>query len=95
MKINKDKSKAMKFTRVTKADFPLELSFEDGVVLEVLDEIKLLGIIVQDNLKWNKNTDYICKKARQRIWLLRNMRKSGLSQSELVDAYIKEVRSLL
>ena len=95
MKINQVKSKAMKFTRVTKVDFPLELNFEDGDLLEVLDEIKLLGVIVQDNLKWNRNTDYICKKARQRIWLIRNMRKSGLSQKELVDAYTKEVRSLL
>ena len=95
MIINKEKTKAMKFTRVTKVDFPLELNFEDGDLLEVLDEIKLLGVIVQDNLKWNRNTDYICKKARQRIWLIRNMRKSGLSQKELVDAYTKEVRSLL
>ena len=51
--------------------------------------------MVSGNLKWNENTDYICTKAKKKIWLLRNMKKSGLTQCELIDAYKKEVRSLL
>ena len=31
----------------------------------------------------------------KKLWLLRNMKKSGLNQNELKDAYAKEVRSLL
>ena len=34
-------------------------------------------------------------KSKEKIWLLRNMKKSGLSESELIDAYKKEIRSLL
>ena len=33
--------------------------------------------------------------ARRKIWLLRNMKKSGLSTDELIDAYKKEIRSIL
>ena len=64
-------------------------------MLEQVQEIKLLGVIVNQNLTWESNTNYICKKARKKIWLLKNMKISGLRQNELVDAYKKEVRSLL
>ena len=57
--------------------------------------MKLLGVIVSDSLKWGPNTDFICKRAKSKIWLLRNMKESGLTDSQVVDAYKKEVRSLL
>ena len=95
MKINKSKTKVMKFSRAKSSDFPLEVAFADGQNLEVINEFKLLGVMVQNNLKWGKNTEYICKRARGKIWLLRNMKNSGLDQAELLDAYKKEVRSLV
>ena len=57
--------------------------------------MKLLGLIINKNLSWEDNTDYICRKAQKKIWILRGMKKSGLNQSQLVDAYQKEVRSIL
>ena len=95
MKINKNKTKVMKFTRARKLDFPLEVSFSDNVNLEYLTEIKLLGVVISDNLSWQSNTDFICKKAMQKMWLLRSMKLSGLNHLELIDAYCKEIRSLL
>ena len=85
----------MKFSRVVRTDFLLEVCISNNDFLEEISEIKLLGVLVDNSLKWTKNTDYICQKARQRIWLLRNMKKSGLNLTELIDACIKEVRSLL
>ena len=95
MKINYKKTKVMVFSRAKKIDFPLEVSFPGGEILERLTEVKLLGVMITDNLSWQSNTDYICSKARKKIWLLRSMKFAGLTQSELVDAYCKEVRSLL
>ena len=69
----------MKFTRVAKTDFPLEVAVKDGECLEEVKEIKLLCVLVTKKFKWHKNTDYICKKARKKTWLLRNMKKSGLN----------------
>ena len=71
------------------------MSFSDNVNLEVIEKTKLLGIIINTKLKWNDNTDYICDKARKKLWLIRNMKISGLTQGQLIDAYTKEVRSLL
>ena len=61
MKINNSKTKVMKFVRSLKYDFPLEVSFSDKVVLEQVETTKLLGIIIAENLKWDPNTEYICK----------------------------------
>ena len=66
MKLNKEKTKIISFSKSRKWDFPPELEFVDGTKIGTLSETKLLGVIVNNDLKWHKNTTYICNKARQR-----------------------------
>ena len=56
---------------------------------------KLLGIILSDNLKWDEHVEYICKKARKRIWMLRRMMEFGLKYETILDFYFKEITSIL
>ena len=77
MKINESKTKVMKFCRAKKSDFPLEVAFSNGPNLEVITDFKLLGVVIQDDLKWRKNSEYICKRAISKFWLFRNMKKVG------------------
>ena len=95
MVINKQKTKVISFTKSRKWDFPPELYFSDGTPIEYLSEIKLLGVMVSQDTKWAKNTDYICQKARQKLWLLRRMQKLDLTIHQMFDVYCKEVRSIL
>ena len=67
MKINKKKTNIMLFNNARKFDFPPELTFDDGTPLEVISEVKLVGIILSNNLKWQKNTEYITKKAMKKM----------------------------
>ena len=60
--------------------------------LEVVEEFKLLGVIITSNLKWNKN---ITQKGFQRLMMLRRLKQLGASQTELKDIYEKQVRSIL
>ena len=60
-----------------------------------MEQIKLLGIIVTSDLRWHANTDYLCKQAYSRIWLLRNLKNLGASIPELLDTYIKQVRCIV
>ena len=85
----------MLFNTSRKWDFPLEVTFEDGSQLQCVKDIKLVGVYVTDDLKWQRNTDYICSKARRKLWLLRRMKVLNLSTVQLVVVYCKEVRSLL
>ena len=95
MIINKKKTKIISFTKSRKWDFPLELTFSDGSMIEYTSETKLVGVILSENLSWGKNTTYICDKARQKIWMLRRMVKLGLDKFTMYDVYTKEVRSIL
>ena len=94
MKINHKKSKIMLFNTAKTNDFSPEITLEDET-LEVVDELKLLGVKVTSDLKWHRNTEYITKKAYSRLWLLRRLKLFGANQTELLDVYYKQVRSVL
>ena len=95
MKINNDKSKVMVFNHSRNYQFPPEIGFESESKLEYVRQAKILGVIVTDNLKWSENTKYITSKAMSRIWCLRRMKKLGLDNEVIFDAYFKEIRSVL
>ena len=57
--------------------------------------MKLVGVIITSDLKWVKNTNYICEKAMVRLWILRRMKVFNLDMEHICDTYIKEIRSLL
>ena len=61
----------------------------------VVSEIKLVGVLLSDDLSWHKNTLYICEKARLKLWILRRMVTLDLDQDQLYDVYCKEIRSIL
>ena len=83
------------FSKSRKWDFPPEVFFSDGTPLEFMSEPKLVGVVVSRNLKWFKNTSYICEKARSKLWILRRMLKLDLNTHQMFDVYTKEVRSIL
>ena len=85
--LNKKKTKVMKFSNSRKLDFPLEVTFRDGTVLETMSETTILGVVVSDDLKWAKNTEFICTKARRKLWILRRMLCLKLTKSEMFDIY--------
>ena len=95
MVINKTKTNCMLFNKSRNWTFPPEILFNDGSALNIISETKLVGVILSDDLKWQKNTDYICQKARKKIWLLRRMKSLNLSTEQIVDVYQKEVRSIV
>ena len=94
MRINHSKTKVMLFNSAKKFDFQPNLVI-DEVNLEVVEQMKLLGVVITSDLKWDKNTDYITKKAFSRLWLLRRLKKLGASRAALLDIYVKNVRSVV
>ena len=95
MVINEDKTKVMLFNQGRKYDFLPNITNESGDMLEVVEEFKLLGLVVRSDLSWQSNTEHLCKKAYSRLWMLRNLKKLGVHQAELIDVYMKQCRSVL
>ena len=95
MQINVKKTKVMLFNTSKKNDFQPEIVGENGEILDIEDEFKLLGVKITSNLRWDANTQYICAKAYSRLWMLRNLKKYGASIEDLLDVYEKQCRSVL
>ena len=72
-----------------------KLTLNGKTYLEVVEKFKLLGIHIRSDMKWYDNTDNICKKGYQRLWMLRRLKGLGANQSELLDVFNKQVRSVL
>ena len=94
MRVNRKKTKVMLFNTAKKQDFTPTLTINNEL-LEVTEEIKLLGVKVTNDLKWNLNTKYITTKAYSRLWMLRRLKNLGASRAELVNCYTKQTRSVL
>ena len=47
--------------------------------LEVVEKVKLLGVTIQCDLKWDSQVDNILKKANQKMFMLRKLKAAGLN----------------
>ncbi len=63
--------------------------------LEIVEEIKLLGIIITSDMKWEANTKHLTSKGYARLWMLRNLKQYGASEVDLLTVYKTQVRSVL
>ena len=61
--------------------------------LAVVDKVKLLGVIIRDDLKWDGQVENI--KANQKFFMLRKLKKAGFSSQELVTIYKGYMRPVL
>ena len=94
MIINEKKTKTMIINFTENFKFTTRLKLKDENV-EVVTSTKLLGTMVQDDLKWDLNTSTIVKKANARMELLRRVASFGTPAEDLKTVYILFVRSLL
>ena len=68
MVINHEKTKVMLFNTRNKYDFDLEVYLADTQI-EVVDQVKLLGLTIRSDLNWKTNTQKMCQKGFSRMWI--------------------------
>ena len=83
------------FNKSRKFDFQPKVHFSNGELLELVSDIRLVGVIISNDMRWKKNTDYFCQKATKKLWTLRRLKQYNLDPFQIFDVYCKEVRSLL
>ena len=94
MKLNAKKCKEM---RICLLKDPIEFPYLkiDDHQLELVTSHKVLGLLIQNNGKWNNHIDSIVTKASMRLHILRVLRRSGVEISDLITIYTALIRSLL
>ncbi len=67
----------------------------DKTPVERVNSFKFLGIHITEDLTWSAHIDAVLKKAHQRLFFLRRLRKFGTSPSILRSFYTCTVESIL
>ena len=97
MKLNNEKSKEMIISFAKNGNFRHTIPNIkiDGIDVEQVDNDKLLGVTISHDLSWNKHVENIVKKAGKRLYMLYQLKRAGISQSDLVTVYLSVVRPVL
>ena len=69
--INTKKTNIMICNNSRKHAFAPEFKVGNSEVLQVKDTLKILGVMIQANLKWEAQVEQMSRKASKKIWLLR------------------------
>ena len=67
----------------------------NGQELEVVEDSKLLGVMISSDLNWALNTEYIVKRANSKLWCLRRLKSHGADSEDLLDVLLSKRKSLL
>ena len=81
----------MLFNRARSLDFQPELYLGDNLI-EVVEETKLLGVIMSSDLKWKRHINYMKKDCYSRMWALRRMKEVGATISDMLEVYTLQIR---
>ena len=85
----------MKFSRSRKYDFPAEMTIGGSDILQVKTKHRILGIIVQYDLRWQSQCEEMVSRATRCTWAIRRMRAMGVPQLTLVQYWKSEGRVML
>ncbi|KAK3553669.1 hypothetical protein QTP70_006877 [Hemibagrus guttatus] len=69
--------------------------FIDGSPVEIVKSSKFLGVHLAENFTWSINTTSITRKAQQRLYFLRRLRKAHLPPPILTMFYRGTIKSIL
>jgi hypothetical protein len=62
-----------------------------GNPIKLVESEKILGLVVQNNLKWNQHVDNIVKKSSKRLYMLRLLKRANAADTKtLIVVYITE-----
>ena len=94
MKLNILKTKNIIFNFSSDKKFSTDIRLKKDVI-ETVTEAKLLGTIITDDLKWNRNTENIVKETNRRMQLLHKAKKFTNNIRDLKQIYMLQIRSKL
>ena len=64
-------------------------------IVEIISSYKLLGVIINENLKWNCHVDYITAKASKKLYVHRLLKRAGVHEQDMLKVFRSSVRPIL
>ena len=94
MKLNPSKCLAMNVSFSRNQQLPGTYCI-DNTQLPWVSSAKILGVIIQSNLKWDGHVSEIRKKCNRKLYMFRSIKQHGLSVDDLKTVYIGYIRPVL
>jgi len=95
MKLNPVKCKEMLINVMCNPNITISPINIGSRITEQVTSFKLLGVMVDNRLKWDNHVDYIFKKASKRLYSLRLLKRAGVERQSIVRVYKATVRPIL
>ena len=94
MKVNEKKTKNLVFNFSKNYQFSTNIKLK-GEEIETINDIKLLGTRITNDLRWNENTKMIVKSSNKRMQFLHRAAKFTNNVKDLKLIYMLQIRSKL
>ena len=94
MELNQKKTKSLIFNFTNDKQFTTNIKLK-GETVELVKESKLLGVIITNDTKWERNTNHIVKNANKMMRMLHIASKFTRNKKHLEQIYKTFVRSRL
>ncbi len=93
-RLNEGKCKEFRidFSKSNNAFVPIVIN---NKAIEVVPSVKLLGLTLTDNLKWNAHIMEVCKKVSSRLYFLRQLKRARVPTNDLLLFYLCCTRSVV
>jgi hypothetical protein len=89
-------SKSMVMDIVTKSALHLcPITDESGTPFPSVSSLKILGITFSSDLRWDSHFQEVARKASKRVYVIRNLRRSGCPKEAMLRVYQATIQSLL
>ena len=95
MQLNPVKCKEMRVNFLHYNSCELQPIVTGGTYIEEETSFKLLGVYISNDFSWAAHCEYVVKKANRRLYAIRQLKKCGVPQGDLVSIYCSLVRSIL
>ena len=63
--------------------------------LEVIYQLKLVGLVLNSDLNWTDHVDYTISRVNKILWQITRFRQLGATREKLIMLYVLKVRSVL
>ena len=94
MQLNSDKCKELRIS-FAKNQPDFSAIVVDGQALEVVQNAKLLGLTISNDLSWNAHIEHVTKKASKRLYFLVQLKRANVPPIDLILFYITCIRSVI
>ena len=66
-----------------------------NTMIQCVTSYKLLGLFIDDDLKWTIHVDYTYKNACKKLYSLRLLRRAGVTSTGILKVYLSVIRPVL